>query len=78
MFLLLQVFRTLRELNIPVVVDADGLYILNKNLWLVKGYKNAILTPNKAEFGRLAAALNIDLEKSGKSETNICFASSFL
>ncbi len=52
----------MRENNKHMVLDADGLYIVTKNLDLIKGYKNAILTPNKAEFGRLAKQLDVDLE----------------
>lgn len=54
--------RSLREREIPVVIDADGLFVVTRNLDLVRGNPRCILTPNKAEFGRLAAALDIDLE----------------
>ncbi|KAH8272176.1 hypothetical protein KR018_005665 [Drosophila ironensis] len=37
----------------PVIIDADGLYILNDNISLVCGMKNVILTPNVMEFRRL-------------------------
>ena len=52
----------MRENNKHMVLDADGLYIVTKNLDLVKGYKNCILTPNKNEFARLAKELDVDLE----------------
>lgn len=52
----------MRENNKHMVLDADGLYIVTKNLGLVKGYKNCILTPNKNEFARLAKELDVDLE----------------
>ncbi len=57
----------MRENNKHMVLDADGLYIVTKNLELVKGYKNCILTPNKAEFERLAKQLDVDLEDKGRS-----------
>lgn len=51
-----------------MVIDADGLYIVTKNLDLIKGCKNAILTPNKNEYQRLADQLNIDLEDPSTSD----------
>ena len=57
----MQVILQLREAGKPLVIDADGLYIVTRDLSLVKGYKNAVLTPNKAEFGRLADQLKLDV-----------------
>ncbi|KAH8263579.1 hypothetical protein KR044_010862 [Drosophila immigrans] len=37
----------------PLVVDADGLFILNDNIELICGQRNVILTPNAMEFRRL-------------------------
>ncbi|KAK9827360.1 hypothetical protein WJX81_001002 [Elliptochloris bilobata] len=67
------VIRLLREREISVVIDADGLFIVTRNLDLVRGNPRCILTPNKAEFGRLAAALDIDLE-SGSDHLRRCAA----
>ena len=36
--------------NIPIVVDADGLFILSHDLNQISGYKKCILTPNLMEF----------------------------
>lgn len=58
----MQVILNLREAQKPLVIDADGLYIVTRDLSLVKGYKNAVLTPNKAEFGRLADQLKLDVD----------------
>lgn len=55
--------KELREKKTPLVIDADGLYIVTKNLDLVKGYPHAILTPNKNEYQRLAHQLGIDIEQ---------------
>ena len=55
--------KELREKNTPMVIDADGLYIITKNLDLVKGYPHAVLTPNKNEYQRLADQLEIDIEQ---------------
>ena len=41
----------------PLVVDADGLYIITLKPSLLKGAKNVTLTPNKIEFERLCNAV---------------------
>lgn len=53
--------------NIPFVLDADGLLLVNEEPDLISGYKECILTPNVVEFGRLAKAVGID-PKEGKEE----------
>ena len=45
----------LREL--PIVIDADGLWLINERPSLVRGYTRAVLTPNAMEFRRLASAV---------------------
>lgn len=42
-----------RSAQKPVVVDADGIYVVAKNKELVSGYKSVILTPNVNEFSLL-------------------------
>ncbi|GAA5980355.1 hypothetical protein JCM11641_001776 [Rhodosporidiobolus odoratus] len=49
-----------RENNLYVVIDADGLFLVQNDPDVVKGYKRAVLTPNVVEFGRLAETLNLD------------------
>ncbi|RUS74795.1 hypothetical protein EGW08_017441 [Elysia chlorotica] len=39
--------------KLPIVIDADGLFLVTQNPEIIKGYTNAVLTPNVAEFGRL-------------------------
>jgi ATP-dependent NAD(P)H-hydrate dehydratase len=46
-----------------LVVDADGLWLLQNEPELIRGYKKAILTPNVVEFGRLCDRLKITEEK---------------
>ncbi|XP_037384588.1 ATP-dependent (S)-NAD(P)H-hydrate dehydratase isoform X2 [Talpa occidentalis] len=46
-----------RALGIPVVVDADGLWLVAQRPALVQGYPKAVLTPNHVEFGRLCEAV---------------------
>lgn len=42
-----------KEMQLPLVFDADALYYLNNNLDVIRNYRKAILTPNKVEFERL-------------------------
>lgn len=43
--------------NLPLVIDADGLWLINQQPDLVRGCNRVILTPNKMEFKRLAKAV---------------------
>ena len=61
-----QVIRDLKAAKTPLVIDADGLYIVTKDLDLVKGYRECIMTPNKNEFQRLADQLGLDTSKEGE------------
>ncbi|KAK9171627.1 Carbohydrate kinase family protein [Cryptosporidium meleagridis] len=62
-FITAELIKICRCLSIPIVVDADGLYVIAQQPELISGYKHCILTPNLVEFFRL--------EKSVKNkETN--------
>lgn len=50
------VIRRAREEKIPVVLDADALWLVANNISLVMGQENCILTPNLVEFDRLVKA----------------------
>ncbi|KAJ6667379.1 hypothetical protein lerEdw1_016500 [Lerista edwardsae] len=43
--------------GIPIVIDADGLWLIAQQPSLVQGYPRAILTPNAMEFSRLYEAM---------------------
>lgn len=45
-----------KEQNMYLVIDADGLYMVNNDLSLVRGYEKVVLTPNVVEFKRLSEA----------------------
>ena len=65
-----EVIKGAREKNVPLVLDADALWLLQKRPELVKGYKNCVLTPNVVEFKRLANALGLgedELPDSGEA-----------
>lgn len=46
-------FACAKSQNIPIVIDADGLFVLSHELSLISGYSKCILTPNFMEFKRL-------------------------
>lgn len=48
--------RLARENDLYIVLDADGLFLVQNDPSVVRGYKRAVLTPNVVEFGRLAEA----------------------
>eukprot|EP00040_Diaphanoeca_grandis_P026395 m.147750 g.147750 ORF g.147750 m.147750 type:complete len:593 (+) comp30558_c0_seq1:116-1894(+) len=52
-----RIIEKARDRQLPLVIDADGLWLINQRPGLVKGYTNAVLTPNKMEFSRLVAAV---------------------
>lgn len=43
--------------DIPVVIDADGLWLVAQQPALIRGYQKAVLTPNRVEFSRLWEAV---------------------
>ncbi|EHK17583.1 uncharacterized protein TRIVIDRAFT_66501 [Trichoderma virens Gv29-8] len=67
-----RVIRAARESNMPVVLDADALQIVQNDPDIVRGYKYAVLTPNVVEFKRLCDALKINIghqsSETGKVE----------
>lgn len=52
-----RVIRSARALNLPVIVDGDGLFLVAQQPDLVRGYERAVLTPNAPEFARLERAV---------------------
>lgn len=47
------------DAKLPLIFDADGLYLLEKFPELLDGYSNVVLTPNIAEFRRLCESRKI-------------------
>ena len=50
--------------SIPIVVDADGLFLVSQKPEIVIGYKNAILTPNITEYRYLCKSVGADESES--------------
>lgn len=59
--------KKIREMGIPLVIDADGLWLVKNHPDLVTGYDNVVLTPNVMEFGRLCDVMGVEKD-SGKPE----------
>ena len=56
-----------RALGKPIVVDADGMYLVTRAPDAVRGYSRATLTPNANELARLAAGV---VEERNAEERN--------
>ncbi|KAL2920957.1 ATP-dependent [Bienertia sinuspersici] len=48
-----EILKHARQLNVPLVIDGDGLFLVTNTLDLVSGYPLAVLTPNVNEYKRL-------------------------
>ncbi|CAG8532282.1 24733_t:CDS:2 [Gigaspora rosea] len=57
-----------KEEHIPMVIDADGLFLIQNNPDIIKDYSEAILTPNVNEFKRLCETMRIEFEDDCKGE----------
>lgn len=57
---LIRIIQEIRVANKPLILDADSLFLLGIQHELIKGYENAVITPNVVEFNRLCKALGID------------------
>ncbi|KAG5361286.1 ATP-dependent (S)-NAD(P)H-hydrate dehydratase [Yarrowia sp. C11] len=53
------VIEAAKEKNLHIVIDADGLFLVQNNPDVIKGYKRAVLTPNVMEFKRLQDSLGL-------------------
>ena len=46
-----------KENGMFVVLDADALWMLGRDVGILKGYRRAVITPNVVEFQRLSEAV---------------------
>ncbi|KAG0047679.1 hypothetical protein BGZ83_007304 [Gryganskiella cystojenkinii] len=60
-----------RELDMPIVIDADGLFLVQNEPDLIQGYKKAVLTPNLVEFERLCKVKDIDAGNEDENEASV-------
>ncbi|KAG1712028.1 hypothetical protein DVH05_009268 [Phytophthora capsici] len=65
-----RVIEKAKEAKLPLILDGDALYLVSLEPGMVKGYKNAILTPNAMEYARLCSAVqllpNVDVAQAAK------------
>ncbi|CBY30443.1 unnamed protein product [Oikopleura dioica] len=61
-----QVAEIISKSPIPMVIDADGIYVLEQNPSILDGKENVILTPNFPEFQRLCALAKLTPESSAQ------------
>ncbi|CAO3629030.1 unnamed protein product [Cunninghamella blakesleeana] len=61
-----QLIYNARQQNIAIVIDADGLFLVQKHPETIKNYKKAVLTPNVVEFKRLCESMNIEVLNDNK------------
>ncbi|PGG96256.1 ATP-dependent (S)-NAD(P)H-hydrate dehydratase [Blastomyces parvus] len=71
--IVIEIIKEARAREIPIVLDADALLLVQSHPDLIHGYADCILTPNVVEFARLAKALGADVSSvsendAGKSE----------
>ncbi|XP_041662191.1 ATP-dependent (S)-NAD(P)H-hydrate dehydratase isoform X2 [Cheilinus undulatus] len=53
-----EVIEKSKPRDIPIVIDADGLWLITQQPSVIQGYQKGILTPNFMEFTRLYEALH--------------------
>ena len=46
-----------KENGMYVLLDADALWMLGRDVGMLKGYRRAVITPNVVEFQRLSEAV---------------------
>lgn len=57
-----------RNPPLPMVLDADCLWLIQEQPDLIRGYKDCILTPNVVEFARLAKAIHMNVKSGDPGE----------
>ena len=53
---------------VPIVLDADGLFLINSDHDLIKGYKECILTPNVVEFAKIAKSFGVNIDEGDRTK----------
>lgn len=51
------ILEKVKAFDLPIVIDADGLWHLTINPDIIKGYQKAVITPNAMEFSRLVKSV---------------------
>ncbi|XP_056145269.1 ATP-dependent (S)-NAD(P)H-hydrate dehydratase isoform X3 [Lampris incognitus] len=72
-----EVIEKSKARDIPIVIDADGLWLVSQQPSVIQGYHKGILTPNFMEFTRLYEALHhvpVDSSDHQRSATQLSSA----
>ena len=67
-----KIIAEVRKREMPIVVDADGLFLVQNHPEVVHGYASAVLTPNVMEFQRLCEKMGVDPEKVEGGKDKVC------
>lgn len=63
------IMRHARQLNVPLVIDGDGLFLVTNSLNLITRYPCVVLTPNVNEYKRLVQRVfNTEMNDQGDPE----------
>eukprot|EP01119_Soliformovum_irregulare_P007368 TRINITY_DN19777_c0_g1_i1.p1 TRINITY_DN19777_c0_g1~~TRINITY_DN19777_c0_g1_i1.p1 ORF type:complete len:338 (-),score=81.31 TRINITY_DN19777_c0_g1_i1:237-1184(-) len=63
-----RIIKEAKQIQLPLIIDGDGLMIINKDIGIISGYKKALLTPNVVEYKRLCEATGIKEDDNNLSE----------
>lgn len=68
---LIRIIEEVKVLNLPIILDADSLYLVSLSPKIIANYPKAIITPNVVEFQRIAKALSIDADLSESNKDKL-------
>ncbi|KAM4731340.1 ATP-dependent (S)-NAD(P)H-hydrate dehydratase isoform 2-T2 [Anableps anableps] len=66
-----EVIERSKARDIPIVIDADGLWLITHQPSVIQGYQKGILTPNFMEFTRLFEALHHEPMNSSDHQRSV-------
>ncbi|XP_035532016.1 ATP-dependent (S)-NAD(P)H-hydrate dehydratase isoform X1 [Morone saxatilis] len=66
-----EVIEKSKARDIPIVIDADGLWLVTQQPSVIQGYPKGILTPNFMEFTRLYESLHHEPMDSNDHQRNV-------
>ncbi|KAK9484942.1 Ribokinase-like protein [Lipomyces starkeyi] len=66
-----KVITRAKELGLHIVIDADGLFLVQQTPDVIRGYTKAVLTPNIVEFQRLCNALGVEIPEGFPEDARI-------
>jgi len=66
------IISEVRKRSMPLVLDADGLFLVQNQPDVIHGYASAVLTPNVMEFQRLCERMGVDPATVEGGRENVC------